>query len=283
MNETLLTWREFEVYSQRMLAATRAACSAYREIISIGEFEFYCTSCRALVKAKPTTDWNLRNCILCPQCGLSGRERHLLDNLKSLSKNMRSSNISIACFESITQFADVIRKLYPGAHMSEFIDQNAKPGSIQIIEVLRAECIHQDITNTSHEDSSIQIIIHRDVYEHIPNIKSALKEAHRILASNGYMIFTMPLYDRQQTVSRCEIIDGTLRHHLPEAYHGNPLSPDGSLVFTDPGIDFFETCESSGFAIELFLGLDIAKGYFPDCNPYDIYHSWNLCFILRKA
>lgn len=282
MGETILTWREFEAYSKRMLAATRDACSAYRETINNGGFDFYCTNCKALTTARSTTDWNLRNCILCTRCGLSGRERHLLDILKATAKRDDDKSMSIACFESITSFADIIRKIYPDAYMSEFIDKDFKPGTIHAIRSLSKECVHQDITNTSYADSSIDIIIHRDIYEHIPDIKPALREARRILARNGRMIFTMPLYDRQQTVIRCEIINGALRHHLPEAYHGNPLSPDGSLVFTDPGIDFFEICETLDFSIEISLGFDIAKGYFPDCNPYDSYHSWNLCFILKK-
>lgn len=266
-----------------MLAATRVACSAYRETINNGEFEFYCTNCKALTKSKPTTDWNLRNCILCARCGLSGRERHLLDILKATANETPSKDISVACFESVTNFANTIRKIWPNAYMSEFIDKDMKSGTIHEVKSLNTECMHQDITNTSYEDSSIHIIIHRDIYEHIPDVKAALKEAHRILTPDGCMVFTVPLYDRQQTVVRCEIIDGALRHHLPEAYHGNPLSPDGSLVFTDPGIDFFKTCESSGFDIGLSLGFDIAKGYFPDCNPYDSYHAWNLCFKLKKA
>ncbi len=265
-----------------MLAATRGACSAYRETINNGRFNFYCTNCKALTTSKPTTDWNLRNCILCARCGLSGRERHLLDNLKAITKEMPRKSMSIACFESVTSFADTIRSIYPGSYMSEFIGKDFKSGTVHAITSLNKECVHQDITNTSYDNSSIDILIHRDIYEHIPDMNLALKEARRILTPEGCMVFTMPLYDRQQTVVRCELINGALIHRLPEAYHGNPLSSDGSLVFTDPGIDFFEICESLGFSIEISLGFDIAKGYFPDCNPYDSYHSWNLCFRLKK-
>jgi len=36
-------------------------------------------------------------------------------------------------------------------------------------------------------------------------------------------------------------------HHLPPVYHGNPVSADGSLVFTDFGWDFLDQMRACGF------------------------------------
>jgi hypothetical protein len=39
-----------------------------------------------------------------------------------------------------------------------------------------------------------------------------------------------------------------VKHLLPEAYHGNPVSADGSLVFTDFGWDILEQMNVAGFS-----------------------------------
>jgi len=98
------------------------------------------------------------------------------------------------------------------------------------------------------------------------------------------MIFTVPVYDWTNTRIRSEMTDGgRIIHHHPPSYHGNPLSSDGSLVFNDLGIDFFELCETKGFKVWISLGYDPAKGYLPDCNPINEHHCWNLVFILSKS
>ena len=52
----------------------------------------------------------------------------------------------------------------------------------------------------------------------------------------------------QDNVTRAEITDGVLKYYLPEVYHGNPVSKDGSLVFTDFGWQVLDQLTKSGFS-----------------------------------
>ena len=44
------------------------------------------------------------------------------------------------------------------------------------------------------------------------------------------------------------LITAKVEHLLPEAYHGNPVSADGSLVFTDFGWDILELMKGAWFS-----------------------------------
>ncbi len=43
-------------------------------------------------------------------------------------------------------------------------------------------------------------------------------------------------------------MDGKLTHLLPEEYHRNPVSEEGSLVFYDYGWDFLDFFREAGFS-----------------------------------
>jgi hypothetical protein len=45
---------------------------------------------------------------------------------------------------------------------------------------------------------------------------------------------------------RAEVVGGAVRELLPAIYHGNPLSPDGSLVFTDFGWEVLAQMRDAG-------------------------------------
>ena len=52
-------------------------------------------------------------------------------------------------------------------------------------------------------------------------------------------------------------------HILPPQYHGNPLSEEGSLVFTDFGWDILDTLKEIGFEkANLIVYYSAPKAYF---------------------
>jgi hypothetical protein len=66
---------------------------------------------------------------------------------------------------------------------------------------------------------------------------------------NGIMIFTIPFYsDLSKSLRRANLEDGVVNFILPEVFHGNPISQDGSLVFTDFGWDIFSWFKKIGFS-----------------------------------
>jgi SAM-dependent methyltransferase len=236
-----------------------------------------------MTRLLPSEDWNLRNSMTCASCGLSGRERHILEVINNLIEVKKIRAHEIACFERVTHFARILEKLHSGCCQSEYISSKQTPGSYGPAGENAEQARHEDIQDTSYASESLELIIHRDIYEHIPSPAKALREGNRILKEGGLMIFTAPVYDWVNTRIRSEITDGgKIIHHLPPSYHGNPLSSDGSLVFTDLGLDFFELCESEGFKVWISPGHEPVKGYLPDCNPSDGHHCWNLVIILRK-
>lgn len=62
------------------------------------------------------------------------------------------------------------------------------------------------------------------------------------------MLATIPFHSGcDLSVTRAELINGELTYMLPAAYHGNPVSEDGSLVFADFGWDLMEVMRVAGF------------------------------------
>ena len=62
------------------------------------------------------------------------------------------------------------------------------------------------------------------------------------------MLATIPFHsDREKSVIRSAIKDGDLEHYLAPEYHGNPISEEGSLVFTDFGWDLIDMMHTAGF------------------------------------
>lgn len=55
-------------------------------------------------------------------------------------------------------------------------------------------------------------------------------------------------------MTRARLTDGKVEHVLPPAFHGNPVSADGSLVFTDFGWDLLNVMKDAGFSE---VGVDV--------------------------
>lgn len=281
-----LTPEEFKDYSRSMITEARDSSKLFAPLIAKGEFKFYCSHCDGIFNCKPSTQWNLRGSVRCSSCGFGGRTRHLLEVVANHTNKTDVKTLKVALFEEVTQLAKILKNKFANLLASEYIEGDHKSGDkVDILKPRPLSVTHQNIQSTSYDDQSLDLIIHADVWEHIPSIEKALQEAHRILKSNGLIIFTMPLYDHCEKSKIRAVIknDGTLEHiHSPD-YHGNPLSKEGALVFTEPGFDFFRTASEYSFSTQVSLGFDPFKGYFPDCAPNNRSHCWNLVFILKKT
>ena len=99
-----------------------------------------------------------------------------------------------------------------------------------------------------------------DVFEHVPNPEKAFIECVRVLKKGGLMLATIPFdSDFVESVTRAILVDGQLAYILPPTYHGNPISAEGSLVFTDFGWDVLDVMRKSGFSdvsIEVYSSLE---------------------------
>lgn len=282
----LISVDDFLAYSRDNLLSVRKLCRSFEQIVEGQDYSFVCSVCNRIRKSYPFSPGeNLRNTVGCTCCGFTGRQRHLFDILQQQAELFQCKP-SLAVFESITAFAHLIRLHFPGALHSEFVDTccDMPGGSLATIKHSGEVVRHEDIMNTSYQDEFFDLVVHADVWEHIASIEAAANEARRILRPKGKMVFTMPLYDHMNaTIVNAKYENGRFEWLGNPAYHGNPVDPEnGAPVYSFAGSDFFDVLYSHGFDVKLSLGLDFCKGYFPDCCPVDMFHSWNLVFVATK-
>lgn len=213
----------------------------------------YCQCCEKEAKFK--IDWlysngnmpNYRERAVCSECGLNNRQRYVSNYLKSLIKDFDNiEEKTIYCYEQVTSFYEYVKSLNKNYNFnligSEYLGYDKKPG--EVINGLR----HEDALNLSFQDESIDIIVSNDVYEHVPDIEKAMQEAYRVLKKGGKLIFSIPFYaSENKTKKRAELRNGEIQHIMPNQYHGNPVSEEGSLVFYDFGWDLMDICKRVGF------------------------------------
>jgi len=186
---------------------------------------------------------NLRETLVCENCKLPTRMRFMLSFLKDLASNS-DSKLNFFMYEQVTRF-------YKATHNikninligSEFLGYDKKPG--QIIENIRNE----DAMNLSFDDSSFDVLVSNDVYEHLPNINKTLSEAYRVLKNSGMLLISIPFFGENEKTTRRAILDeGKIKHLKEPIYHENPIAKkEGSLVFYEYGWDFLDILKSAGF------------------------------------
>lgn len=245
----------------------------------------YCGVCNAVVEFKvlkpPDGSWvNLREAIACPKCGLNGRRRQALHAV--LSETRTGSFPRIHVLERVTPMFAMMRAKGLPVEGSEYVGPDCAPGSIH--RVRDTDVRHEDVHRLSYPDSSLDMICHFDVLEHVASYKQALSECARVLRPEGAMIFTVPFYGHAQHQTRAELKDGEIIHHLPPAYHGNPMSTLGSLVYFVPGWPLLDDLRDVGFArAEIGLSYDPFQGIVSCNNPYPGWLTWPLVFRAVKS
>jgi len=102
-----------------------------------------------------------------------------------------------------------------------------------------------DMQNLNIESESVDLVIHSDTLEHVPNPARALSECRRILRGNGKCVFTVPIIVDRVTRSRVG---------LAPSYHGQSGVPaNDQVVWTEFGSDVWETVLKAGFfSCEIF-------------------------------
>jgi len=197
---------------------------------------------------------NLRERLECPLCKMNNRQRLVTTIIEQLLINAKIQNIYF--MEQVTPIFIYFKNLLNNRNIigSEYFGDRFKSGKIY------SGVRHEDVEKLSFNNNSIDLIVSNDVFEHVPNPKIAFKESFRVLRKNGIMIFTIPFHsNKSKSVTRAKFSDNTLNFVLPKIFHGNPVSKDGSLVFTDFGWDVLSLVKNAGFAavnVEGYLSLE---------------------------
>jgi SAM-dependent methyltransferase len=92
---------------------------------------------------------------------------------------------------------------------------------------------HEDLQRTSFPDNYLDLVLTSDVMEHVPDALAAEREIVRILRPGGHYCFTVPLdpYGQRDSIRAQLRPDGTIEYLADPMYHGDPLRPEGVLVF----------------------------------------------------
>lgn len=147
----------------------------------------------------PAADWSLGNLTVWASCGLSCRERHILEVINRVIELKGIKVQEIACLEKVAHFAGLLEKLCPGSNQSELYQACFPLEAFARLAKNAEPSRHEEIQRASYASNSLGLINHRDAYEHIPSPAQALREGNRILKEGGLMIFTVPFYDWTST------------------------------------------------------------------------------------
>ncbi len=196
----------------------------------------------------PWPNWRERQ--VCSGCGLASRQRMALGFVREFTaRHHPPPGITLYMMEMVTPIFARARQEFPDINLigSEYLGLGIRGGSI--CHGIR----HEDVQQLSLADESVDLVVSNDVFEHVPDPGRGFREIHRVLRSGGVLFMTIPFHSGEdRTVVRAAIRDDRVIHHLPETYHGNPVSATGSLVYTDFGWDVLEMLRDAGMgAVEV--------------------------------
>jgi glycosyltransferase involved in cell wall biosynthesis len=195
--------------------------------------------------------------MVCPVCGLNGRTRAAFQLLTEIFIPDRLDKIYIN--EQVTRLFTLLSGHYQNIIGSEFLFNQSLQEEWRHIEIR-----NEDLTALSFHDESFNAIISFDCFEHIHNYKSALREIYRCLKKGGSLIFSVPFYPANIHNIVRAIVDehGITQNLLPEEYHGNPLSREGSLCYYNFGWRLVEEVKGAGFVnVESWMYWSRKYGY----------------------
>lgn len=107
----------------------------------------------------------------------------------------------------------------------------------------------EDLRDLTLSDAAVDLVISSDIFEHVRGPIPAFGEIFRVLRPGGRHIFTVPLgWPLPGTTNvRVDYSGPEDRFLVPPVYHGSPVDPRGSLVYTDFGMDLPEHLRELGF------------------------------------
>jgi len=265
------------------VAAEVAAASGSEDSVPAGappvQLRGFCLVCNAAsvfvidyrAGGAPDTGPNWREDLICRHCHMSNRQR-LLAHLAAVEAAGRTEP-ALYLMEETTPLYRWFRRHFGRVSGSEYIHVDCEPGQhvlpwqlhpginrtqplrslyhaakLGLRTLLQGGLHHEDVTRLSFPADSFDVIVSGDVFEHVPEPARAFEECVRVLKPNGVLLATFPLdWLRDDSVTRARLSpDGALSLAAAPVYHGNPLSDEGSLVFTDFGWDVLSSMAGAG-------------------------------------
>jgi SAM-dependent methyltransferase len=213
----------------------------------------YCPICESTALFVQKDDW-LRDFYICRKCNSIPRQRAIVSVLNQFFPEWKNAKIHESSPGGAS--SDLIKK-----HCSQYIPSQFFPDVPlgQLKDGMRCE----NLEKMTFADSSLDLVISQDVFEHVMHPADAFKDISRVLKPGGAHVFTMPWYPHlAKTVQRARQNENGAIEYLQEAvYHGNPIDVKGSLVTYDWGADFVDfVYANSGMSTTVYLAKDRTMG-----------------------
>jgi SAM-dependent methyltransferase len=210
---------------------------------------------------------NLRETCVCAKCGSTNRQRQIayvschavghdrrkrIPSLKHLSK---LDELAVYNTEASGPIHDQLSK------MKEYVCSEYF-GSSYISGDLVGGTMHQDLTDLSLGDESIDLVLSSDVFEHVPQPYKAHEQVYGILKSGGRHVFTVPFYQTEYLDETRAVIDARGNTVLLKEpiYHLDPIRPEGTLVYRIFALEMLVRLRRIGFKTNLY-------------HLYSLYHG----------
>jgi SAM-dependent methyltransferase len=228
---------------------------------------------------------NLREGLVCPACGLSNRLRLIFKAVEEFAGSpgeLRRRRAYVA--ERVTTFYQRLADRLEDVVGSEYLDAACVSGQSRRIGLQLVR--HEDLCRLSFPDESFDLVVHADVLEHVPDFRRAFAELHRVTRRGGGMFFSVPfLHDRAEDEVRASVqADGSIVHHLPAVYHGNPVDPKGALAYRTYGWSLLDTLRGVGFdTAEAGVLADLDLGFASSNSPAEDFMEPVVFRALRTA
>jgi SAM-dependent methyltransferase len=194
-----------------------------------------------------------RDQLLCDRCFSIPRERALMVVIQMLYPHWRELSVHESSPSQRGASAKLAResRSYVG---SQFIP-GAELGSAW------NDYVVQDLERQTFGDSSFDLVITQDVFEHLFDPAAAIREIVRTLRPGGAHIMTVPIVRKgKPSRRRASLKDGVVINHLEPDWHGNPVG-EKSLVTVDWGYDIADfLAEHSACPTTLFSIDDPGRG-----------------------
>jgi len=188
-----------------------------------------------------TPNWRER--LVCPLCSMNNRQRLIATLVKQELVTKQGQQVYF--MERVTPIFNWALAAFKQHQLvgSEYLGHEYAGGAV--VNGIR----HEDVESLSFTNGQLDLIVSNDVFEHVPNPAKGFEECARVLKSGGVMLATIPFHRANDvSVVRARLHSGQLEHILPPVVHGNPMSANGSLVFTDFGWDVLNVMKEAGFS-----------------------------------
>jgi SAM-dependent methyltransferase len=186
---------------------------------------------------------NWRETLKCPGCELINRWRSCLHLFQAVCEPTELDHIYLT--ETLSPVYRQLEGQFPLLVGSEYMPPAERGESVEMHgHMVR----HEDVTQLSFADRSLEAVLCFDVMEHVPDYRSALREFHRVLVRGGQLVLSVPFSFSQKTLVRAVVrASGGIEHLVEPCYHGDPLSSEGVLSYYDFGMDLLADLEAAGF------------------------------------